>query len=155
MAIDQFALPLGLNQRTACFTEGGLGSYWYRTRLQWSLQPKIMLLGPPTVKYVAGWKMTSMTQSELDGIEKLAAQVSMLYSSLEHAGRTALVILYESDASLLAELVKTFGSEDRAAHWLISRKISFGGRSALDLLASGRREQVLQVLLQIDEGFFA
>jgi uncharacterized protein (DUF2384 family) len=81
--------------------------------------------------------------------------VSLLNSSLEHAGQTALVILHESDARFLAELVKTFGSEDKAARWLISRRISFGGRSALDLLASGERELVLQLLLQLDEGYFA
>jgi hypothetical protein len=96
-----------------------------------------------------------MTQSELDRIKKLAARVSLLNSSLEHTGQTALKILHQSDASLHAELMKTFGSEEKAARWLIRRRNSFGGRSALDLLSAGKREVVLTLLLQLDGGFFA
>jgi hypothetical protein len=97
----------------------------------------------------------SMTRSEQERIEKLATRVSLLHSSMEHAGHTGLEILHKYDASFLEELIETFGAEDKAARWLISRKICFGGRNALDLLASGEREYVLQVLRQLDNGFFA
>nr|WP_277403040.1 antitoxin Xre/MbcA/ParS toxin-binding domain-containing protein [Burkholderia sp. Ac-20365] len=56
------------------------------------------------------------------------------------------------DESLLSELLATFESEEMAAGWLVGRTIGFGGRSALDLLAQGKREKVLQVLHHLRYG---
>ncbi|MGF6636522.1 MbcA/ParS/Xre antitoxin family protein [Paraburkholderia sp. MM6662-R1] len=96
-----------------------------------------------------------MTQIEPKQIDALAAEVSRLYASLEDAGRGTLEALRETDPTIVEELIATFESEDKAARWLISRTIGFGGRSAVDLLAQGDREQVMLALGHLRYGFCA
>jgi Protein of unknown function (DUF2384) len=90
-------------------------------------------------------------------IETLAAEVAELYAAmdtaLEDAGRRGTEALRLTDPPLLRELIRTFGSEDGAAAWLVSQTARFGGRSALDLLALGEREQVMHVLHHLQYGF--
>lgn len=93
-----------------------------------------------------------MTVSDLD---TLASEARNIYAALKDTGRRAMEALRTIDPILVEELVATFEAEDRAAGWLISWTIGFGGRSALDLLAQGEREEVLQVLHNLRYGFCA
>ncbi|MEM5341467.1 antitoxin Xre/MbcA/ParS toxin-binding domain-containing protein [Paraburkholderia azotifigens] len=79
-------------------------------------------------------------------IERLAEEVSGLYADIERAGCRAVDALRSSDPDLADALLATFESGDRAGDWLTSQPIGFDGYSALELLAQGEREQVMQVL---------
>jgi len=96
-----------------------------------------------------------MTSSEVNPLDTLASEARNLYAALEDTGHRTMEALRAIDPNVIEELVATFGSEDRAAGWLISRTIGFGGRCALDLLAQGEREEVLQVLHNLRYGFCA
>ena len=88
-------------------------------------------------------------------IEKLAVEVSGLYAGLEQTGSRAMGVLRSSDPELVDELLATFESETRSVDWLVSRTIGFGGSSALELLAQGERQSVIQVLNHLRYGIFA
>ena len=96
-----------------------------------------------------------MTSSDFNPLDPLRADAARLYADLEDTGRRAMEALRRIDPVVIEELVATFESEDRAARWLISRTIGFGGRSALELLAHEEREEVLHVLHHLRYGLCA
>jgi uncharacterized protein (DUF2384 family) len=96
-----------------------------------------------------------MTSSDVKPLDMLASEACNLYAGLKDTGHRAMEALRTIDPIAVEELVATFQSEDRAAGWLISRTIGFGGRSALDLFAQGEREQVMDVLHHLRYGFCA
>lgn len=84
----------------------------------------------------------------------LVGEASGLYMALEQTGRRATEVLHRTDPDLFHGLLETFEEEGEAAAWLVSRTIGFGGRSALELLANGEREQVMRVLDHLRYGPF-
>jgi len=96
-----------------------------------------------------------MTASDVNPLDTLANEACNLYAALKDTGHRAMDALRAMDPDVLEELLATFESEDRAAGWLISRTIGFGGHSALDLLAQGKREQVTDVIHHLRYGFCA
>ncbi|WP_250436260.1 MbcA/ParS/Xre antitoxin family protein [Caballeronia sp. ATUFL_F2_KS9A] len=96
-----------------------------------------------------------MISSDFNPLEPLTADAARLYADLEDTGRRAMEALRTIDPVVSEELFATFESEDRAARWLISRTIGFGGRSALELLSQGDREEVMHVLHHLRYGFCA
>ncbi|CAD6563131.1 hypothetical protein ACFQ3P_41875 [Paraburkholderia sabiae] len=79
-------------------------------------------------------------------IERLAEAASGQYADLERIGCRAVNALRSSDPDLVEGLLATCESENQAGHWLVGRTIGFGGSSALELLAQGKREHVIQVV---------
>jgi len=96
-----------------------------------------------------------MTSSDFNPLDPLTADAARLYADLEDTGRRAMEALRKIDPVVIEELVATFESQDRAARWLTSRTIGFGGRSALELLSRGDREEVMHVLHHLRYGFCA
>ncbi|SAL44186.1 MbcA/ParS/Xre antitoxin family protein [Caballeronia concitans] len=96
-----------------------------------------------------------MTSSDVNPLDTLASDACDLYTALQDTGHRAMDALRAMDPEVVEELLATFESEDRAAGWLISRTIGFGGHSALDLLAQRKREQVMDVIHHLRYGFCA
>lgn len=63
----------------------------------------------------------------------------------------------ERIARILQLALAVFGSEEKALKWLRAPKEQLDGRTPLDVAAQGSSgaETVVQMLKQIDEGFFA
>ncbi|SIT41797.1 hypothetical protein BN2476_300199 [Paraburkholderia piptadeniae] len=91
----------------------------------------------------------------MTGIETLAQETSGLYAGLRQTGCRAIGVLRATDPELVDALLATFESHDEAAAWLVGRTIGFGGSSALELLAQGERERVMQVLNHLRYGLCA
>ncbi|TCG03667.1 hypothetical protein BZM27_46675 [Paraburkholderia steynii] len=88
-------------------------------------------------------------------IQTLADEASGLYAALEQTGSRAMGVLRSSDPELVDELLATFESGTQSVHWLVSRTIGFGDSSALELLAQGERQSVIQLLKNLRDGIFA
>ncbi|NVH75952.1 hypothetical protein FSB08_26315 [Paraburkholderia sp. JPY432] len=79
-------------------------------------------------------------------IETLVEEVSRLYTELKRTGMRAMDALGVSDPDLVAGLLATHESRERAAGWLVRRMAPFGEFSALEMLSQGEREAVMSVL---------
>ncbi|SKD04104.1 hypothetical protein SAMN05445504_9136 [Burkholderia sp. CF099] len=84
-------------------------------------------------------------------IETLVEEVSQLYTALGRTGIQAFDALGVTDPELVAELLATHESRERAAKWLVRRMAPFGGFSALEMLSQGERDAVMSVLHIIRE----
>ncbi|MEC5405994.1 hypothetical protein VOM14_10545 [Paraburkholderia sp. MPAMCS5] len=79
-------------------------------------------------------------------IETLVEEIFRLYTGLERTGIRAMDALSLTDPELVAELLATFESRDKAGSWLARRMAAFGGCCALEMLSQGERESVTSVL---------
>ncbi|WP_233808911.1 antitoxin Xre/MbcA/ParS toxin-binding domain-containing protein [Paraburkholderia sp. HP33-1] len=86
------------------------------------------------------------------GIEILAGEAARLHAALDYAGRRAMEALRVADPAIVNRLIQTFGKEEGAAAWLVSRTADLDGRSALELLAQGQREEVMLSLHHLRYG---
>jgi len=63
--------------------------------------------------------------------------------------------LEKLDPEVAQQALETFGDHAKAAYWLGKALRQFGDRSSYEMLAQGKRLEVLEALTRIDHGFFA
>ncbi len=59
------------------------------------------------------------------------------------------------DAEVAQQALETFGDRAKATYWLGKALRQFGDLSSYEMLAQGKRLEVLEALARIDNGFFA
>jgi len=85
-------------------------------------------------------------------------QLAQNAKTIEQGHKTKLGKLLQRleklDPEVAQQALETFGNRTKAAHWLGKALRQFGDQSAYEMLAHGKRLEVLEALVRIDSGFF-
>ncbi len=90
-----------------------------------------------------------------DSLAQLARDAETLEEERKTRLEGFLQRLEVLDTKVARRVLETFGDRAKAAYWLGKALRQFGDLSSYEMLAQGKRLEVLEALARIDNGFFA
>lgn len=90
-----------------------------------------------------------------DSVNAIAADVEAIQCEYDAKLSVLLNRLEALDLELAKQAIEVFGDRCRAAIWLAARRPCFHGLNPYQLIADGKRQEVLDVLGRIEHGIFS
>jgi uncharacterized protein (DUF2384 family) len=90
-----------------------------------------------------------------DTVNAIAADVEAIQREYDAELSVLLNRLEALDLELAKQAIEVFGNRCRAAIWLAARRPCFHGLNPYQLIAKGKRQDVLDILGRIEHGIFS